>query len=79
MAKSKVRVAAALTEYNSQRNGSLHAAAKVLKASPLAKNKTVELKWKERAVEVDGNVAFQQGKQELGGSFTGAFSGLTLP
>ena len=39
----------------------------------------VELKWKERAVEVDGNVAFQQGKKELGGSFTGAFSGLTLP
>ena len=44
-----------------------------------AGGRLVELKWKERCVEVDGQVAFKQNQAELRGTFFAPFDRSALP
>ena len=76
----QVKVANARTELQSKRNTQLREAIELVKATEEATGKTVETKFgSDRRVKVDGQVVFQQDKQGLGGLFSGAFSGLSLP
>ena len=52
---SILKVAAALTDLNGQRNALLRKAEELVTAAPQAAGKTVELKWKEKTVTVDIN------------------------
>ena len=72
-----MRVKAALTATNKQRNWALRKAEELLKAAePEAK---VELAWPERAVKVNGEKAFSQDKTDTRGSFLPPFTKLSLP
>ena len=80
VAGCSVVVANARTELQGKRNTLLRKATELVKAAPEAAGKTVETKWgNDRQVKVGDQVVFQQDKQGLGGLFSGAFSGLTLP
>ena len=85
---TKIVVRGALTKLQQKRDYSLKEAVKVVKKQ--YPNRDVEIVWKERVVtvwkekesgkerekEVD---AFSQMKTELGGTFSGACEGLSLP
>ena len=61
------------------RNGVLKSAATILKADARTTNKEVKVVNKgDRGVTVDGIYAYEQPKEHLG-SFSGAYSNLTLP
>ena len=74
-----VRVGFARTELQTKRNTQLRRAAELVKAVPEAEGQTVEVLWgNKRQVKVGDSVVYQQDKEGLGGSFSGAFSGLSL-
>jgi hypothetical protein len=76
LGKLTVDVRPARTKLNGQRNYSLRQASDKLKAE--GSTKSVQIHWKNRDVSVDNVTAFKQGKDEIGGSFVGAFLHLTL-
>ena len=67
-----------LSKVNARRNYSLRAAEEKIKADGKASNAKVEVKMKDRKVLVNGEEAFVQSKDELGGCFVGAFAHLAL-
>ena len=44
-----------------------------------AEGRVVALNRQKRSVEVDGSAVFTQGKEDSGGTFSGAFAHLALP
>ena len=73
----KLKVKAALTQTNKERNWALRKAEELLKGA--ASQKAVKLEWAERLVKVDGVPAFVQDKVELRGCFQPPFANLSLP
>ena len=69
----------ALTKLAGMRNYSMSKAEELIKASEAAQGQPVHVDMKKREIKVGNDVAFSQNKQEKGGSFQGAFSGLELP
>ena len=76
---STVKIKRALSEFNKQRNWSLRKAEELIKGDPAARNRRVAIDFGSRTVTVDASTAFEQGRDETGGSFKGAFSTLALP
>jgi hypothetical protein len=76
-----ITIKRARTDLQSLRNNSVRKAEELIKASPYAHDKVVEIKWtqKDREVTVNGSVAFSQARLELGGSFRAPFQDLVLP
>ena len=74
-----VTAAFARTELQTQRNVKLREAEALVKNSPEAEGKKVELVWgNKRQVTVNTEVVFQQNKTGTGGTFKGAFADLSL-
>ena len=69
----------ARTKVNAQRNYSLRKAEELIKADPKAKDKNVQIHYKDRLIKVDDSIAFKQDKHELGGTFSGGYDHLALP
>ena len=79
LAGASVKVSFARTTLQTQRNTKLREAEALVKNSLAATDKKVELAWgNKRQVLVDTEVAFQQDKRGVGGTFKGAFSDLVL-
>jgi hypothetical protein len=76
LGKLTVDVRPARTQLHGQRNYSLRQASDKLKAE--APTKSVQINWRNRDVSVGNATAFKRGRDEIGGSFLGAFSHLTL-
>ena len=76
---TRAKLKRALTEFNKQRNWASRKAEEPIKAEPATKDKQVTIDVVSRAVKVDGATAFEQGRDEAGGSFKGAFSKTALP
>jgi hypothetical protein len=74
-----VAIKPAITKINSQRNYSIRKAEEILKADPANQGKNIESILKDRVVQVAGHIAFRQDKNELGGTFVGPYSHLSLP
>lgn len=74
-----VTAAFARTELQTQRNVKLREAEALVKNSPEAEGKKVELVWgNKRQVTVNTEVVFQQNKTGTAGTFKGAFADLSL-
>ena len=79
LAGCSVTAQAARTELNGTRNRLLRDAEKAVKGSGLAGDKQVGIKWgNDRQVTVGEDVAYQQNKWGVGGSFQGAFAAFSL-
>jgi len=77
---ASIKIKAALTKTNAQRNWALRAALDLIKQSAPARGSTVEGFFdNRRCVKVDGEVAFEQDREQLDGTFRGRFSDLRLP
>ena len=80
VAGSTVQVAHARTELQTQRNVNLRKAKELVEKAPHTAGQKVELKWgKDRQVLLNADVVYQQNKEGVGGRFSGAFSGTSLP
>ena len=66
------------TKLQSKRNWCLSEAEKLLKEKA-SDGVEVTLEWKERAVKVNGIIAFKQNKTDSGGTFSAPFTSLVLP
>jgi len=78
-----VQVGRAKTSMQLKRNGCLTKAADVLKKCNQNKGKSIQICWKvegskDRQVQLDGQVAFQQSSTDLAGRFTAPFERLTF-
>ena len=67
------------TQQQSQRNWALTEADKLIKAHASSDGAEVKLEWKDRAVKVNGQIAFQQNKNDVGGTFNAPFGSIELP
>ena len=67
----------ARSKVNGQRNYALRQASELLKSA--VPNKTMDIKWDDRTVTFDGNVAFSQAKADVSGSFLPPFAELVPP
>ena len=74
-----IAVKPALTKLNAARNYACRKAEELIRAVPGTDKRKVEFKSKERKIQVDGADAFEQGRDEPGGTFVGEFAHLCLP
>ena len=51
----------------------------MIKAHASSDGAEVKLEWKDRAVKVNGQIAFQQNKNDVGGTFNAPFGSIELP
>ena len=75
---TKLKVVQARTKLRKSRNWALKKAVELLKAAA-GETANTELKWEERSVTVDNELAFKQLPGEPKGSFQNKFSHLALP
>ena len=73
-----VMIKQARTQLNTTRNTSLRTAEQKIKEDAKAQNKEVKIEWKDRTVLCDKYEVFRQQKNELTGTFKGAFSSMSL-
>ena len=76
---TKITIKPARTMLNGQRNQSLRSAEELIKASPIAIGKDIQIDWMIRQVTVDGHPAFIQDKGQRVGSFSVTYSALQIP
>ena len=67
------------TQQQSQRNWALTEADRLIKAHASSNGAEITLEWKDRAVKVNGQIAFQQNKIDVGGTFNAPFGSIELP
>jgi len=75
---TKITIKPARTMLNGQRNQSLQSAEELIKASPIAIGKEIQIDWKVRQVTVDGYPAFIQDKGQRAGSFSATYNALQI-
>ena len=75
---SNIKIKAARSQLNSQRNVFINKAHDMIKGSELSKQKSVKIEWKERQVTVIDIVAFSQDKSELHGTFRAPYAELVF-
>ena len=77
---TELKIKMSKSKINLKRDGSLKAAANLLKDSALGLGKAISINFKDRNITINGHqLAFIQEKGELKGTFTEAFSNLSLP
>ena len=79
-----IAVKPARSKLNGKRNFSIRKAEELIKDHNRAKDQEVKIEWKTamagvRHVTVNGDIAFNQGKNDVGGTFSGPFADLALP
>jgi len=80
LAGVELKIKISKSKINLTRDGSLKAAANLLKDSTLGVGKAININFKDRNITINGHqIAFLQEKGELKGTFTEAFSSLSLP
>ena len=79
-----IQVKPARSKLNGKRNYSIRRAEELIKDHDQAKDQEVKIEWKTttagvRQVQVNGKIAFEQDKHEVGGTFHAPFGDLVLP
>ena len=71
---SVVKIKHRVSKLNGARNYSLRKAKEMIEKFDSSIKPTIE--WSDRCIKVGEDIAFQQGKEEIGGTFAGRFSDL---
>jgi hypothetical protein len=74
----EVTIVPSRSKLKGMRDYSLKKAADLIKADGRSNGKAAKIIWKDRIVELDGNVVFKQPQFDTGGSFLGLFAHLGL-
>ena len=67
------------SKVNGKRTFNLFKAKELVDKDAAANGKKADINMKERTLKIDAQVVFNQGKEDVGGTFSGKFAHLALP